>query len=246
MDDRAWFGTARDLTASDGPRTDGWAAQAPVVAESWGRPAAPQVSTPPRPQRLLNALLLILLAAAARIVAVGAMAATDRGTATDSPVGPGAASGAAAPTSTPSSAVVRAQTPALLELAALQVGEPSTATYDPASFGPTWTDVDRNGCGTRNDVLRRDLQAAVLKADTLGCAVLSGSLQDPYTGHDLSFVRGDASIGIDHVVALADAWRSSASTWPYEKRLAFANEPLGLQATSAGVNASKSDADASS
>lgn len=31
--------------------------------------------------------------------------------------------------------------------------------YDREQFGSAWTDVDRNGCDTRNDVLNRDLGA---------------------------------------------------------------------------------------
>jgi hypothetical protein len=30
-------------------------------------------------------------------------------------------------------------------------------------FGPAWRDVDRNGCDTRNDVLSRDLNAAMAR-----------------------------------------------------------------------------------
>ena len=29
--------------------------------------------------------------------------------------------------------------------------------YERELFGPAWADVDRNGCDTRNDILRRDL-----------------------------------------------------------------------------------------
>lgn len=29
--------------------------------------------------------------------------------------------------------------------------------YAREEFGPAWKDVDRNGCDTRNDILRRDL-----------------------------------------------------------------------------------------
>ena len=60
--------------------------------------------------------------------------------------------------------------------------------YDRDQFGPAWTDdndVDfgHNGCDTRNDILRRDLRDVVLKPDTQGCVVLTGRLDDPYTGH---------------------------------------------------------------
>ena len=35
--------------------------------------------------------------------------------------------------------------------------------YTRAQFGPAWADVDRNGCDTRNDILKRDLTKEVLK-----------------------------------------------------------------------------------
>ncbi|RUQ42487.1 hypothetical protein D8M29_06175, partial [Micrococcus sp. HSID17227] len=41
------------------------------------------------------------------------------------------------------------------------------------AFGQRWADVDRNGCDTRNDVLRRDLTQVQIKPGTQGCKVLS-------------------------------------------------------------------------
>jgi Domain of unknown function (DUF1994). len=61
--------------------------------------------------------------------------------------------------------------------------------YTRAQFGQTWYDVDRNGCDTRNDILRRDMKSRQMKN---ACKVLAGTLApDPYTG--------------DHLVALSDA-----------------------------------------
>jgi len=65
--------------------------------------------------------------------------------------------------------------------------------YERALFGQAWADVDRNGCDTRNDVLRRDLTPSVAKAGTHGCIILSGTLHDPYTGTTIAFVRGSAT-----------------------------------------------------
>ena len=45
-------------------------------------------------------------------------------------------------------------------LAALPVkGRAPKTGYAREQFGPAWADVDRNGCDTRNDILRRDLPA---------------------------------------------------------------------------------------
>ena len=134
---------------------------------------------------------------------------------------------------------------ALLGSLAVKGRAPKTG-YDRDAFGPAWTDTNRNGCDTRNDVLRRDLEANVYKAGTRGCAVLSGRLApDPYTGQDIAFVRGGASeVDIDHVVALSDAWQKGAGRWVPGKRLAFANDPLNLLAVEASANRQKGDGDA--
>ena len=50
------------------------------------------------------------------------------------------------------------------------------------SSAPAWADVDHNGCDTRNDMLHRDLTAVTLKPGTTDCVVLTGVLNDPYTG----------------------------------------------------------------
>ncbi len=118
--------------------------------------------------------------------------------------------------------------------------------YDRAQFGQPWADADRNGCDTRNDVLRRDLDDVVLKEGTRGCVVLSGTLHDPYTGRDVAHVRGGGQVEIDHVVALADAWQLGAATWPWQERVALANDPLDLLATSTSANRAKGASDAAS
>jgi hypothetical protein len=119
--------------------------------------------------------------------------------------------------------------------------------YDRARFGQAWLDADRNGCDTRNDVLRRDLQSVVLKPGTNGCVVVSGVLADPYTGTSIDFVRGNGySVDIDHVVALGNAWVSGAWRQDVRVRAALANDPLNLLAVDAGANRSKGASNAAS
>ncbi len=119
--------------------------------------------------------------------------------------------------------------------------------YDRDRFGQAWLDADRNGCDTRNDILRRDLEQQTIKAGTNGCVVLSGVLDDPYTRMRIDFVRGDSySVDIDHVVALGNAWASGAWRFDIRTRAALANDPLNLLAVDAGANRSKSDANAAS
>lgn len=148
-----------------------------------------------------------------------------------------------------------AETPAdtLATLDALPVkGRAPKTGYDRDLFGQRWTDdvaVDYgyNGCDTRNDILRRDLVDVVIKPDSNGCAVLSGVLQDPYTGTVVDFLRGpgtSAEVQIDHVVALSDAWQKGAQQWDEITRRNFANDPANLQATIGWVNQQKGDGDA--
>ncbi|MFC8798725.1 DUF1524 domain-containing protein [Promicromonospora sp. NPDC057138] len=118
--------------------------------------------------------------------------------------------------------------------------------YDRELFGQAWADVDRNGCDTRNDVLRRDLVEVALKAGTNECVVASGTFPDPYSGETIAFVRGqDTSslVQIDHVVALADAWQKGAQGWTDGQRKVFANDPLNLLATNGELNSQKGAGD---
>jgi hypothetical protein len=113
-------------------------------------------------------------------------------------------------------------------------------------FGPPWSDVDHNGCDTRNDVLRRDLAGARARGAAHPCVVVSGTLHDPYTGHTVAFrhrVPG-GEVAVVEVVSLADAWRSGAASWPATRRVAFANDPLNLQTTEVAVQIAKGDRDA--
>lgn len=137
---------------------------------------------------------------------------------------------------------------ALAAVATLTIkGRAPKTGYDRALFGQAWADVDRNGCDTRNDVLRRDLTAYVLKTGTHGCRVLSGTLRDPYTATTIAFVRGQITsprVQIDHVVALSDAWQKGAQQWSTLRRTAYANDSLNLLAVDGPTNARKGDGDA--
>ncbi|GEL98952.1 hypothetical protein CTE05_24990 [Cellulomonas terrae] len=118
--------------------------------------------------------------------------------------------------------------------------------YDRDLFGHAWKDVDRNGCDTRNDILRRDLVDEVLKDGTNGCVVLTGTLHDPYSGRPIVFVRGQdtsSQVQIDHVVALSDSWQKGAQQWDTATREAFANDPLNLLAADGPLNQQKGDGD---
>jgi hypothetical protein len=120
--------------------------------------------------------------------------------------------------------------------------------YDRSAFGQTWFDADRNGCDTRNDILRRDLSDVVYSQDSR-CKVATGSFHEPYLGARVTFRRGaDSSkaVQIDHVVALGDAWQKGARQLTLKQRQDLANDPLNLIAADGPANQEKSASDAAS
>ena len=136
---------------------------------------------------------------------------------------------------------------ALATVDALAVkGRAPRTGYARDEFGSAWTDVDHNGCDTRNDILGRDLAGITHKPGTRGCVVLSGTLRDPYSGRTIAFRRGprSAEVQIDHVVALSNAWQTGAQRWPGALRKEFANDPLNLLAVDGRLNQQKGDGDA--
>ncbi|UJP41674.1 DUF1524 domain-containing protein [Cellulomonas palmilytica] len=169
-------------------------------------------------------------------------------TADPAPTNPATADPAATdPTATQSTATQPANhDTALAALDALAVkGRAPLTGYDRDEFGYRAVDADRNGCDTRNDILRRDLNDAVLRPG--GCVVRAGTLVDPYSGATIPFERGaatSAAVQVDHVVALADAWQKGAQRWDEETRQAFANDPLNLLAVDGGLNSAKGSGDA--
>jgi len=107
-----------------------------------------------------------------------------------------------------------------------------------------WSDLDGNGCDTREEVLKRD-SISKPQVDPYRCYVVAGDWYSKYDGKTLSD-RSD--VDIDHVVALKEAWDSGAWAWSMSQREAFANDLTDrrtLIAVTDRVNASKSDKDPS-
>jgi hypothetical protein len=113
--------------------------------------------------------------------------------------------------------------------------ESSGGDYDRDLFDH-WIDADSNGCNTRCEVL-----AAERRTDLPGLP--GGGWLSAYDGYSTN----DASeFDIDHMVPLAEAWRSGANMWPAERRRDFANDlssPASLIAVTAATNRSKGDRD---
>ena len=122
-------------------------------------------------------------------------------------------------------------------------GRAPKTNYRRTQFGNGW---QKSGtCDTRNRVLARDMSEVQFKDST--CIVLSGVLQDPYTGKTISFTRGDgtsAKVQIDHVVALSDAWQKGAQLLAPLLRESLANDGMNLLAVDGPANMQKSDGDA--
>jgi hypothetical protein len=130
------------------------------------------------------------------------------------------------------------------ELSKLPVKDRAPKTgYKRAEFGNGWASWGK--CDTRQRILARDLTEVKLADD--GCTVLSGVLDDPYTGTRIEFVRGtgtSSAVQIDHVVALSNAWQTGAQELDANRRKELANDDLELIAVEGRANMQKSDSDA--
>lgn len=98
-----------------------------------------------------------------------------------------------------------------------------------------------NGCDTRDVVLQRD-GTGVTVGDH--CKITTGAWLSPYDGKSYS---DPEQLDIDHMVPLADAWRTGAADWTDAKRSDFANDLTRPQllAVSLSANRSKGDQDPS-
>lgn len=134
---------------------------------------------------------------------------------------------------------------AVTALAKLPVkGKAAMTGYERSKFSDGWGSIGT--CDVRNYILKRDLTQLSWRNQP-DCTVNSGVLKDPYTGKTIKFLRGvktSMAVQIDHVVALAAAWRTGAQKISAELRYDLANDPLNLLAVDGPTNSKKSDADA--
>lgn len=127
-------------------------------------------------------------------------------------------------------------TDARSELNALTVraNGPSTG-YSRDKF-PHWHIVSGT-CNTRETVLKRDGTNVTVGSD---CYPTSGSWKSPYDGATWT---QPSDVDIDHMVPLANAWKTGASSWTTAKREQFANDLTRPQllAVTDNVNQAKGD-----
>ncbi|KJY19394.1 hypothetical protein ADK53_18700 [Streptomyces sp. WM6373] len=122
------------------------------------------------------------------------------------------------------------------QLAALKVAPVGTmAGYSRARFTHWAEQGDK--CDTRETVLERD--GSEVKRDG-ECRAVSGRWKSLYDG---VVVTDAGKLDIDHIVPLAEGWRSGASGWDAARRKAFANDLTHPQllAVTAASNRSKGD-----
>ena len=114
----------------------------------------------------------------------------------------------------------------------------SMAGYKREQF-PHWRSAGEN-CDVRDTVLKRDGK----KVKTSGCNVVAGTWTSLYDG---VVITSPTKVDIDHMVPLANAWRSGAAKWTTDQREEFANDldDPQLIAVSASSNRSKGDQDPS-
>lgn len=137
-------------------------------------------------------------------------------------------------TSTPSAATDSARL--LGQLTEAKAG--SMRGYSRDRF-PHWRTTGKN-CDVRDTVLERGGDNVRLS----GCNVIAGKW---YSEYDKRTVNDPSDVDIDHMVPLAEAWRSGASQWDDQRRADFANDLTRPQliAVSASSNRAKGDQDPS-
>lgn len=122
------------------------------------------------------------------------------------------------------------------QLAALKVAPPGTMSGYSRDKFTHWAEQGEK-CDTREVILQRD--GANVTRDSQ-CKAVSGTWKSLY---DEVVVTEASKIDIDHMVPLAEGWRSGAAGWDAAKRKAFANDLTRPQllAVTASSNRSKGD-----
>jgi hypothetical protein len=121
-----------------------------------------------------------------------------------------------------------------------RVAQDKESGYDRSLF-KHWIDADKDGCDTRAEVL---ISEAVIKPKVgKNCKITGGKWISAYDGKSVT----DASLlSIDHLVPLAEAWRSGAWAWTAKQRQDYANdlgEKRALMAVTLTSVRTKSDID---
>ena len=138
--------------------------------------------------------------------------------------------------------IVSFPVPVIANTLQLVVADDKTTGYNRSSF-KHWIDADKNGCNTRAEVL---IEEAITKPKVGSkCALTGGKWFSAYDGVE---VTSASKLDVDHMVPLAEAWRSGAWKWSAAQRQAYANDlddARALIAVTLSTNRSKGDKDPS-
>ena len=130
--------------------------------------------------------------------------------------------------------------PAQAESLQLVVAEDHTTGYNRALF-KHWIDADKNGCDTRAEVLLAE--ASTTPKIGAKCKLTGGKWLSSYDGKTIT---NPSLLDVDHMVPLAEAWRSGAWKWTDAEREIYANDlqnSRALIAVSSSINRTKGDKD---
>lgn len=125
------------------------------------------------------------------------------------------------------------------QLSELEVAEWSSMRGYSRDRFSHWRSED--GCNVRHLVLARDGEDVTVDDR---CRAVAGTWFSPYDGLTLT---DPSEVDIDHMVPLANAWRTGAAEWDEQRRVDFANDldTPQLIAVSATSNRAKGDQDPS-
>jgi len=124
----------------------------------------------------------------------------------------------------------------------IEIAEDKTTGYSRSAF-KHWIDADKNGCNTRVEVL---IEEAVVKPKIGAKCKLTGGKW--FSAYDGKTITNASLLDVDHMVPLAEAWRSGAWKWTAAQRQAYANDldnSEALIAVTLSTNRSKGDKDPS-
>ncbi len=134
------------------------------------------------------------------------------------------------------------QAPASASTLQLVIAEDKNSGYKRSAF-KHWIDADRNRCNTRAEVLISE----AIEKPKIGpkCKLTGGKWLSAFDGKTIT---NASKLDVDHMVPLAEAWRSGAWKWTAVQRQAFANDldnSEALIAVTRSTNRSKGDKDPS-
>jgi len=117
----------------------------------------------------------------------------------------------------------------------ITVAEPKDVDYVRSEW-KHWSDLDGNGCDSREDALVK--AGTAVTTDPKTCKVLTGTWIEQYAGETYT---DPSKMDLDHVVPLSWAASNGGNDWDANTKEEFANDNGNLILASASENRSKGD-----